>query len=82
MSVRDVISIFYPDSKACLGELIIDAFVRESHAFASELSEHPIESGNSVVDHVHNKTLCLSLEGIISNTPSASGRHKAARTKG
>ena len=71
MNVREVISIFYPDSKARLGELVVDAFLRETHAFASEISEHPIESGNSIVDHVHNKALCLSLEGIISNTPMA-----------
>lgn len=69
MGVRDVISIFYPDSKARLGELVIDAFIRETHAFASELSEHPVENGSSIVDHVHNKSLCISLDGIISNTP-------------
>jgi hypothetical protein len=69
MNAREVLSIFYPDAKARLGELVIDAFVQETHGFSSEISEHPIESGSSIVDHVHNKPICLSIEGIISNTP-------------
>lgn len=69
MSVRELISIFYPDSKARIGEIVVDAFVHETYAFSSEISEHPIESGSRIVDHVHNKPICLSLEGIISNTP-------------
>lgn len=71
MTMREVISIFYPDSKTRIGELVVDAFVHETHAFSSEISDHPVESGSSIVDHVHNKPLCLSIEGIISNTPMA-----------
>jgi hypothetical protein len=69
MNVRDVISIFYPDAKARLGELVVDAFILETHSFSSEITEHPIESGSSIVDHVHNKPVSLSIDGIISNTP-------------
>jgi hypothetical protein len=69
MNAREVISIFYPDSKARLGELQVDAFIRESHAFSNDISEHPIESGGAIVDHIHNKAVSLSLDGIISNTP-------------
>lgn len=69
MNVREVISIFYPDSKARLGELVVNAFVHETYVFSSEISEHPIEAGSSIVDHVYNKPFSLSIEGIISNTP-------------
>jgi hypothetical protein len=69
MNMREVISIFYPDSKTRLGELVVDAFVHETHGFSSEISEHPVESGSSIVDHIHNKAFCLSIDGIISNTP-------------
>ena len=48
MNARDVISIFYPDAKARLGELVVDAFVHETHTFSSELTEHHIESGGGV----------------------------------
>ena len=69
MNAREVISIFYPDAKARLGELVVDAFLKETHTFSSEVTEHPVESGIAIVDHVNNKPFCLSIDGIISNTP-------------
>lgn len=69
MNVRDVIPIFYPDSKACLGELVVDGFVHEAHTLTSKITEHPIESGSSIADHVHQEPFALAIEGIISNTP-------------
>jgi hypothetical protein len=69
MNVREAISIFYPDSKARLGELVVDAYVSETHSFSSQITEHPIEGGSTIVDHVYNQPFCLSIEGIISNTP-------------
>ena len=69
MNVREVISIFYPDPKARLGELVIDAFIHETHTFSSEITEHPIESGSVIGDHVYNMPFALTIDGIISNTP-------------
>jgi hypothetical protein len=69
MSIREVLSFFYPDPKARLGEIVVDAFVHETHSFSSEITEHPIESGGVITDHVYNLPFCLSIEGIISNTP-------------
>lgn len=67
--IRDVISFFYPEPKARLGEIVVDAFLNETHTFSSEITEHPIESGGTVVDHIHEMPFCLSIDGIISNTP-------------
>jgi Dit-like phage tail protein len=69
MNVREVISIFYPESKARLGELVVDAYINEVHTFSSAITEHPVEGGLTIVDHVHNQPFCLSIDGIISNTP-------------
>jgi hypothetical protein len=69
MNVREAISIFYPDAKARLGELVVDAFIKESHIFSSEISEHPIESGFTIVDYVNNQPFSLAIDGIIYNTP-------------
>jgi hypothetical protein len=69
MSVREAISFFYPDSKAKLGEIVVDAFLKETHSFSSEITEHPIESGGVIADHIYNLPFCLSIDGIISNTP-------------
>lgn len=67
--IRDVISFFYPEPKARLGEIVVDAFLNETHTFSSEITEHPIESGGTVVDHIHEMPFCLAIDGIISNTP-------------
>ncbi len=69
MSTREIISIFYPDSKASLGELIVDAFIKESHTLSAEITEHPIENGSIMADHIIYKPFSLSIDGIISNTP-------------
>lgn len=69
MNVREVISIFYPDSKARLGELVVDAFVKESHTLSAEITEHPLENGATIHDHIHIKPFSLSIDGVISNTP-------------
>ncbi len=69
MNVREVISIFYPDSKARLGELVVDAFIKESHAFCAEITEHPVENGSVMADHIITKPFSLTIDGIISNTP-------------
>jgi hypothetical protein len=69
MNVREAISIFYPDSKTKLGELMVDAFIKESHVFSAEITEHPVESGSVMADHIINKPFSLSIDGIISNTP-------------
>jgi hypothetical protein len=69
MNAREVISLFYPDPKTKLGELMVDAFINEKHMFSSEITEHPIESGSVIGDHIYHLPFSLSIDGIISNTP-------------
>lgn len=64
-----MISFLFSQPSAGIGELVVDAFVRESHEFFQEITEHPVENGATLVDHVHRLPMCLSLEGIITNTP-------------
>lgn len=69
MNAREVIAIFYPESNACLGELLVDAFIKESHTLSAEITEHPIANGSVMADHIITKPFSLSIDGIISNTP-------------
>lgn len=66
---RDVVSFFYPDATARIDEIVVDALVNETHTFSSEITDHPIESGGMIVDHVYQMPFVLSIDGIISNTP-------------
>jgi hypothetical protein len=67
--IREAISIIYGSSRASIGELVVDAFISESHSFSAEISEHPVESGESIVDHVRNLPITLTIDGLITNTP-------------
>lgn len=69
MKVREAISFLYGDAKSTLGEIIVDAFVSEQHSMSAKVTEHPIEGGGVISDHVALQPLCLSIEGLISNTP-------------
>lgn len=63
------LSLIFSDTQNRIGELIIDGFLSETYDFCNELTAHPVESGYSFVDHIHNKPISLQLEGVISNTP-------------
>lgn len=68
-SLMPQVSLFFSDKQYHLGELTIDAMVKENHEFKAQVSEHPTESGESFCDHVHNLPLQIHIDGIISNTP-------------
>jgi hypothetical protein len=67
--VIEQLSLIFSDTQNRMGELIIDGFLSETYEFCNELTTHPVESGYSFVDHIHNKPISLQLEGVISNTP-------------
>ncbi len=60
-----------------IGGFVIDAAPTESHTFDSTVTEHPIEEGSDVTDHVRVRPDRVSIEGIVSNTPI--GEVKAIR---
>jgi hypothetical protein len=53
--------------------LELDAMPREVFDFSQEATEHPIETGADVTDHVRTKPQGLTLDGIVSNTPIMRG---------
>lgn len=68
-SLAERISLFFSDKQYRLGELVIDAVIKESHELRVKLSEHPTENGLSFCDHVLLEPTTIQLDGIISNTP-------------
>jgi len=67
--VEEKISLFFKDKHHLLGELSVDAVIRESHEFKAKVGEHPSESGQNFCDHVALSPTTLQIEGVISNTP-------------
>ncbi len=47
----------------------LDVAVSEDHSFDSEVTEHPVEKGADIADHVRARPITVSVEGIVSDTP-------------
>lgn len=47
----------------------IDVALAEEHSFDSEVTEHPVETGADVADHVRARPIVVTVEGVVSNTP-------------
>jgi hypothetical protein len=49
--------------------LTLDATVKETHELSAQVTDHPVESGSNLTDHIRTLPARISLQGIISNTP-------------
>lgn len=55
-----------------IGDLAIDCTVTETHTATSTVTEHPVESGAKITDHIRPDPVQLSITGIVSDTPIGS----------
>lgn len=67
MSIEDLVTTREPVK---IGDLILDATLSEGHDMSSKVTEFPVESGASMNDHIINNPRQLSVEGIITNSPT------------
>lgn len=49
--------------------LTFDASIHESHQGTSTVTDHPVERGSNVADHIRPDPDVLTMEALISNTP-------------
>jgi hypothetical protein len=52
-----------------LDVITVDATMQETHTFEADITEHPVEQGANITDHIRPKLKHYSIDGIISNTP-------------
>lgn len=48
---------------------LVDATITESPTYESDITEHAVEDGPDVSDHIRPKNISLEIEGVISSTP-------------
>lgn len=48
----------------------IDATPRIMHSFSAEVTDHPVEAGGNITDHVRPRALSLTLDGVMTDYPS------------
>jgi hypothetical protein len=63
-----MVSLLFPVG-AGVDVLVLDAAISETHSGDADVTEHPVERGANVSDHVRVKAETLKLEGLITDTP-------------
>lgn len=49
--------------------ITLDASLHEQHTGTATITDHPVETGSNVTDHIRPDPDMLTIEGIVSNTP-------------
>ncbi len=49
--------------------IVLDASINEQHNGTNDITEHPVEVGSNITDHIRPKQDTLSIEAMITNTP-------------
>lgn len=52
-----------------LDHIEFDAVIREQYSSSAQVTEHPVERGSAVTDHIRGMPARISVEAVISNTP-------------
>lgn len=56
-------------SGTILGGIVFDASLTESYRTQADVTNHPVEDGTLISDHIQVKPIEIEIVGIISNTP-------------
>jgi hypothetical protein len=49
--------------------LTVDATLSETHSAQAEVTEHPVEVGSDVTDHIRPKPVEVRIDGVVTNSP-------------
>jgi len=62
-------SLLFGKKGAKIGSLQLDATVSESHDYENQVSEWPVENGQTIIDNIRKVPERLTINGLISNFP-------------
>lgn len=62
-------SLFKGEARTKIGDLVIDVCTKENITFSSTVTEHPLETKESVNDHIYKNSKKLRIEGFITDSP-------------
>jgi hypothetical protein len=64
-----MMEILWEEGDGSVGRIWVDATIRESHQSTAEVTDHPVERGVNIVDHVRPEADQIAFDVVISNTP-------------
>lgn len=66
---KSLVTIAWTGADGQTYNVSLDATLSQSHESTNTVTEHPVEDGANMSDHIRPDLDTLSLEGVISNTP-------------
>lgn len=69
MASRKSSCLFFKEEGYFVGSVVFDLILSESHSLEAEVTQHPIENGATVSDHIRNLPRKGSLTGFVTNHP-------------
>ena len=77
------LTLIYRPSLAIIDTVTLDASLSEMHHGENEITEHPVETGADITDHINPKSDTVTIEGLVSNTPiTATQNTRAVSSQG
>lgn len=64
-----MVTLVYSLDGRDLSTLDLDASPSQTHASEAEVTEHPVETGEQIVDHVRPRPRTLRIEGVVTGEP-------------
>lgn len=61
--------VFGEKRKSQIGVVQMDATLSEVHTSEADVTEHPVEEGANITDHIRRLPEAVEINGIVSNTP-------------
>jgi len=52
-----------------IGEIVLDATISENHNYENIVTNHPLEDGSEIADHIISRPERLTMTGFITNSP-------------
>ncbi len=63
------VTFLYKPRPTSIGAVVVDATVRTKTKADAEVTEHPVEQGANISDHIRVKNEEVTIEGVIANFP-------------
>jgi hypothetical protein len=64
-----MVSITFTTPGGLTEEIVLDATVRQVHRASATITEHPVEEGSNISDHIRPDLDAIRVEAVITNTP-------------
>lgn len=66
--LTETLGIIFNKRPASVGSIVLDASIREVHSSSATITDHPVEDGANIADHVNRRPDVIAIEGVVSNT--------------